>query len=244
MGPFEEYWKRLVRVCIDRQLTLVPLGKTGRQVIWMVRNDVPRNKHLLIVAGTHGEEVAGPWGVLKFLEEARDDILFKASLCILPVVSPVVFGKRRQRTTKPNCGFVREVGDCLSIEGEVLMKHLPMLIRASSDGLLNLHETIDEESFYLYLMGENFGVARDLLHIGGQFFDIIEEGTPMREPKSPKSMAWGGIVHNVRDGSLDDRLWLEGCPICITSETPGKKNIILRIEANKALIEGFIEVLG
>lgn len=243
MGPFEEYWKRLVRVCIDRQLTLVPLGKTGRQVIWMVKNDKANTtQHKLIVAGTHGEEIAGPWGILKFLEEADDYILFLSYLSIIPVVSPVVFGKRRQRTIKPNCGFVPGMFDRLSAEAGVLMSHLPRLVRASEDGLLNLHETAEESHFYLYLMGEDWTAAEHLLIAGRQYFKIISHGEPMHEPKSPRARAWNGIVHDCLDGSLDHRLWLDGSSPCITTETPGRKPLTKRIKCTVDLIKAFIEL--
>jgi hypothetical protein len=244
MKPFEEYWNQLVRVCIDRHLTLVPLGKTGRQVMWMVKNRTTRNRHLLIVAGTHGEEIAGPLGILSFLESASIDILHQCELSIIPVVSPIAFGKRRNSYIKPNCGFVQEVPDRLSIEGKVLDRNMPLLITASRDGLLNLHETADETRWYLYLMGENWGVARDLVHVGKKYFEVIAEGEPMREPRSQRAMAWNGIVHNCLDGSLDHRLWIEGCPVAITTETPGLKPLTKRVECNSELIKTFIEMRG
>jgi hypothetical protein len=245
----ETYFKRLVSACIERKLVFLPLGKTGRQVIWMVksRGDVP-GKSILIVAGTHGDEVAGPLGVLKFLEEA-DHELFKNKLAFIPIVSPVAFksGRRNGYTGRTNSGYINDVRDAPSAEGRVLIQNFLLLLKCAENGFLTLHETDHEESFYLYCYSSlpfELLNAFDVRDVGLHFFKCVPDGTRLHETGLPDNFIRGGIVYKQFDGSLEHALWTLGCPICICTETPGRRPLKLRIEATVALIKKFIELRG
>src|SRR5437870_8524592 len=45
----------------------------------------------LIATGLHGEEPGGPWGLLRFMEDAPDRVLDAAHLTLLPMINPTGF---------------------------------------------------------------------------------------------------------------------------------------------------------
>ena len=73
------------------------LGEVRTDTIWLltlpVFNDGP---NLLVAAGFHGEEPAGCWGVLRFLDEAPPDLLRRVNLSFLPLVTPLDSVDRRE----------------------------------------------------------------------------------------------------------------------------------------------------
>jgi hypothetical protein len=253
----ETYWKRLVSACIQKKLVLLPLGKTGRQIIWMVksRGDVP-GKSILIAGGTHGDEIAGPLGILRFIEESGQYWFDENKLAFIPIVAPVAFkaGRRNGYTGRTNSGYLWGMKEEPSSEGEVLLWNMDLLLKCSRFGFLTLHETDHEENFYLYYYGETGGRAGqvaeehldalDIRKEGGKFFGLVPDGTRIYETGLPENFVRGGIVYNQFDGSFEHALWTLGCPISICTETPGRKPLNLRIEATVALIKEFIELRG
>jgi hypothetical protein len=245
----ETYFKKLVAACIQRKLVLLPLGKTGRQVIWMVKNrgDIP-GKSLLIAAGTHGDEIAGPLGILRFIEESDQYWFDENKLAFIPIVSPVAFkaGRRNGYTGRTNSGYIYVMRDKPSAEGRVLLENIYLIRRCSEAGFLTLHETDHEENFYLYYYGipPNHLDAFDVRDEGKRFFGLVPDGTRLHETGLLENFVRGGIVNKQFDGSLEHALWSLGCPICICTETPGRKSLNLRIEATVALIKKFIELRG
>ena len=85
--PFDAYFKKLVKVCCDRGLTMRPLGKVGRnKFIWALNVPVGHGKkRLLVWANIHGDETEADLGVLRVLEETSDEILFRSNLTLLPI---------------------------------------------------------------------------------------------------------------------------------------------------------------
>lgn len=65
---------------------------------------------MLISAGFHGEEAAGPWGMLHFLSELQQDIFERINLSLLPLVNPTGFAKGHRFNKfgeNPNRGFLQ-----------------------------------------------------------------------------------------------------------------------------------------
>ena len=242
---FDSYFKKLTKVCSEKGLSMKPLGLTGRKVIWLLRNDVS-GPGLLICGGVHGDEIAGPLGILKFLEQCNYSDLYSVNLNFIPVVSPIAFMKRRYSYGQTNCGFVPTFKDKLSVEGKVLMKNYSLLKQCAENGFLSLHETLDEKGFFLYFYGETseYQDALDERDEGKKFFHIVPSGTKTYEPNCPDGYIRQGIVHNMFDGSFEHRLSIDGVPICIVTETPGKESIENRITATVALISNFIRLRG
>ena len=257
MKKIATYNNRLITVSANKKLWLRILGEVRNQPIWYLTNQYgyrARSPRLLIVGGMHGEEVAGPLSIMKWIEDF-DPILFHTiNLSFIPMVNPVAYqlGQRyNHKKEKSNCGFydTQGSGDNPSEEGVVLLKNLPLLKACSRDGFLSLHEDIESSKFYLYTFertaepGSFTYAMRDKL---AEFFtDPLDNELVTTDAQGGHGiMVKNGIVYRLEDGSLEHWLFTEGTNRSVTTETPGTYPLKIRINANMALITKFIELLG
>ncbi len=249
------YNRRLMAAASNKKLWLRNLGTVENHPIWFLTNQYGyRSKalRLLIVAGMHGEEIAGPLGLLKWLEGFDPQLFRNVNLSFIPIINPVAYnlGKRyNHKNEKSNCGFYdsHRSGDIPSEEGIVLLKNLSLLKACSQDGFLSLHEDIGSSKFYLYTFertdkpGRFTHAMRDKL---AEFFpDSLDNELVTVDAMSNEGvMVRDGIVYRLEDGSLEHWLFTEGTNRSVTTETPGGFKLETRIEANVALIEKFIKI--
>jgi hypothetical protein len=98
------------------------LGLVGGDTLWLLERPArhPDAPHRLIAAGFHGEEPAGPWGVLRYFEAASNSELNAVHLCVLPVVNATGFRADTRFNAwgeNPNRGHGRHAGAAPSREG-------------------------------------------------------------------------------------------------------------------------------
>jgi hypothetical protein len=241
--------KDFLHIVERKSLWLKVLGEINNHQIWLLRTR-ETNEHtdanILIASGFHGEEKAGPLGVLKWLEDCDTEIFKKVDLTFLPVVNPIGFNRGIRYNTwgeKNNCGFCHKI-DKPSKEGKILLKNIKDLTRFAKDGFLSLHEDVTEKNFYVYSyedVNEPSRMAYELRDLEAKFFKPIKDGVKVNEETDPDAYAKDGIVHKLCDGSFEDSLMHKGIRAMVT-ETPGKCRISRRIEATKAIIDKFIEL--
>lgn len=255
MGLMGNYTNRLLAVTAQKRLWLTVLGKVEEHPIWLVRTSMVYNKkipHILIAAGFHGEEKAGPLTIMRWLETKQ--VPNKIDLSFLPVANPVGFdtGQRYNNTgLKSNAGFCHpEIGDAPSAEGQILLANEGSLKRLSRDGFLSLHEDIKVKEYYCYSyepydQPSNF--AKSIRDIEDRFFErygdgngVITDGSSVLYPD--RSIVSEGLVHNLCDGSYEDFRMHQGCRHALATETPGLLRISKRINANMAIVDKFIEL--
>ncbi len=254
------YQKRLFQAAADKKLWLRSLGDVEGWPIWFVK---PRegfksnNPKLLIAAGFHGEEKAGPLALLKWLETFDINLYKKVDLSFLPVVNPVGFnvGQRyNNQKEKSNCGFCHpESGEMPSQEGVILLRNFALLKSHSRDGFLSLHEDVTTDKYYIYTFEhtkEPTKFTYDLRDELGKCFgppldneSVVSDAALTTEMKhrTGNAIVHDGIVFQHCDGSLEDALFHEGSRSVVT-ETPGTYKLAYRIEANIALINKFIDL--
>jgi hypothetical protein len=246
--------RRLLKAVSEKRLWLTVLGKTGRQYIWLLRTGLdfdPAKPNLLIAGGFHGEEIAGPLAILKWIETAGTCPLNKTNITFLPVVNPIGFnrGSRYARTgQKTNCGFchTEENGDKLSVEGQLLMENIDFLLMAARDGFLSLHEDVTTDKFYIYSYEASKKPGffpRAVRDEEAKHFEAIPDGEKINEEGDPDAYAIGGLVQNFHDGSFEDYLLHKGVRRCLTTETPGLQiSLEKRIEVGVVLINKFLNL--
>lgn len=238
-----QFMQRLSQFTPDRGLLTQELGNVGSDPILLLKpkisNDGP---NLLIAAGFHGEESAGPWGILYFLKNFPQDLFNSSNLSFIPVVNPTGFrqGKHTNMLGEdPNRGFCHNNSGKLELsqEGLILMENLLILKSLAKDGFISLHEDIELEHFYLYTFenSETPGsFSKALCTAENNFFepppDGIIEGGSVRN----------GIIFRYCDGSFEDLLFHEGIPRTACTETPGLFDIDKRVEANSNIISAFV----
>ncbi|WP_434928327.1 M14 family metallopeptidase [Shewanella sp. HL-SH2] len=223
------------------------LGSVDDLPICLYQSSTPKNDlpSVLICAGFHGEEAAGPWGMLHFLQQLPDDILEHLNLSLLPLVNPSGFSHGQRFNLfgeNPNRGFVLEQqqprsNQYTSVEGKLLLQHAGLLAKLSRDGVLTCHEDVLLSDTYLYSFESNCSPGtfsfslRDAL---AQYFTLAQDGYIDDCPVT------SGVIFNHFDSSFESFLVKLGAKFGACTETPGQQNFDQRILANSAAMKAFI----
>ena len=132
-----------------------------------------------------GDEPAGPWGILRFLETKAPTFGQHVNVSFFaPVINPTGFRALRRVNDwgeDPNRGFCHNQVDqpALSREGRILLEHLDDLRLLAADGFVSLHEDTEQEQFYLYTFEESDGpgLFSDMLRtVGTKYFPLVPGG--------------------------------------------------------------------
>jgi hypothetical protein len=237
------YRRRLEIVAAGRGFELKTLGTACGEPLLMLRCGAiaPSAPRLLVASGFHGEEPAGPWGLLEFLEAADQELLSRVQLTLLPLINVTGFraGTRfNMHGQNPNRGYLSLPGENPSNEGRLLLDHGDLLLEAARDGLLTCHEDVLLSHGYIYACeraatpGE---FSQTLLAANAAHFPVHPDGAVDDCPIS------GGIVFNHYDSSFESWLMELGAARAACVETPGQHPIERRIAAQRAMIEAFLD---
>lgn len=197
--------------------------------------------NILIAGGFHGDEPAGPMGILNFLRNVNPIFFKKCNMSFLPLANPSGYQNNLRNNFQDdnvNRGFCHreELNQHLSIEGEILMEHEDIILDVSRNGFLSLHEDIDLKEYYFYTFertGKN-GVFQEMLrNCYGSFFKPYIDSEIYDCP-----VVESGIL-NYCDSSFEDYLFHKGVPFTACTETPGLHELEDRVQACSALIESF-----
>ena len=254
MALMGNYTNRLLAVTAKKHLWISTLGMVDGWPIWIVRTRMVYDKkkpHILIAAGFHGEEKAGPLSIMRWLETKQ--IPSRIDLSFLPVINPIGFniGQRYGNTLKTNAGFCHpEIGDAPSLEGQILLANESNLKKLARNGFLSLHEDITSKEYYCYSYESGdkpSDFAKSVRDMEDRFFQRYGDGKGVVTDcssvlYSDRAIVHDGIVHNLCDGSYEDFRMHQGCKHSMATETPGLLRISKRINANMAIMDKFIEL--
>lgn len=257
MAAINKYTKELMRITAQRSFWLKPLGYLDGYVMWLVRTrNVYSFEHtdpkVLIVAGFHGEEQAGPWGILKWLREAPDSYISKYDISFIPIVNSYGFARNKRyglSDKQTNVGFGPNARDCIpSPEGEILIQHIDILRPLAQNGFLSLHEDTTVKEYYLYTLEHGprpglftYRLRREMKKYFPTAYNGIAYVDSTSKDNGPKCDK--GVIYNYFDGSFEDWMFQLGCPKVAVTETPGKYMLKRRVDATVAIIYKFLEVI-
>lgn len=248
LQQFERYLSAQVKR-LNMQAT--PLGFVDNShqqyplFLYQSANICSEKPSILVCAGFHGEESAGPWGLIKALTQLDASVLNKVNLSILPLVNPSGFsiGNRLNMFQQnPNRGFIYQSGQVgsdqhTSVEGLILQQSMATLLAASGHGILTCHEDVLLHDTYLYAL-ESSNLPNQLSHqlrdSLGQYFPIAADGDIDECPVK------NGIIFNHFDSSFESALFQSGSQIAICTETPGQQEFDQRVLANRDVMTLFI----
>lgn len=240
-NDWDAWSRRLYAIAARRGLDLLRLGRIDGDPLLLIApgpGSAARPRRL-IASGFHGEEPAGPWGVLAFLENVSDELLGACALTLLPLVNVSGFRAGRRLNAygeNPNRGYLPGA-EAASQEGLLLMEHAGLLTEAARDGLLSCHEDVLLEHCYLYANehGEQPGAwAARLLATNAEFFPIHPDG------EVDGCTVRGGIVFNHADTSFESWLFERGASHTACVETPGQADFMQRVAAQAAMMRAFL----
>ncbi len=234
-------WRRLFISEAKRLgLLLQTLGTPLGEPLWLLRR---AGRELgapcrLVASGFHGEEPAGPWGLLRFLQGVQPAALDAVHLSLLPMVNATGFaaGTRfNAQGDNPNRGYTGLVRP--SAEGRLLRQHGPTLASVSQHGVLSCHEDVQADKAYLYAFERGTkpgGQAQRLLQANLRHFE------PQPDGMVDGCMVLGGMVFNHHDGSFEDWLFGLGATFAFCVETPGLQGFEERVAAQHDMIAAFV----
>ena len=238
----KEYISLLKRAAKKHKYSIIQLGKTYQYPILLFKPRIPieTNKNILIVSGFHGDEIAGPLGVLQFLENTDNKIFSKANISFIPLVNPTGFRKNTRNNRwdeTPNRGYVfsEENADIKpSREDKFLLKNIKEIIELGKDGMLAMHEDPTAENFYLYTCDYvDKKLVSNMVKIGKKYFGLLPQGN------HNIGYVKNGTIYNALDGSFDHLFSLLNIPV-FTTETPGSQALTERTAATVDLINLFV----
>ena len=207
-------------------------------------------KRVLLLAGMHGNEPAGPWAILKFCQD-HPGLLDHVCVSILPVIN--LYGFRTDHHDSKNGKwvnwFINEDGsdrDPDSPENALVRSHFDELGLLARDGLMNLHEDDDAEGFYAYVLGDiKSDAVRAIQAAGLKYFKYKRDG---RYEGNGSYVVEKGLVDNYHDYTFDDAMQRRfGIPLTVTTETPSKSGVVAfvdRVTAASEMILGFVLGVG
>lgn len=236
-------WRALfTQAACGLQLQLQTLGTVLGEPLcmWTRAANQPRAPRRLVSCGFHGEEPAGPWGLLRFLQRVQAEQLNGVHLTLLPLVNATGFAAGTRLNAEghnPNRGFGDGGGTAASAEGRLLMQHSAGLCAASRDGVLSCHEDVMVDAAYLYAFerapapgAQAWRLLQANLRHFVQHPDGLVDGCRLQN----------GVIFNHHDGSFEDWLFGLGAAFAACVETPGQQPFEPRVAAQADMIEAFV----
>ena len=233
MAYYQNYLDKLESVCKKKRIQLQEIGRVNLLPIYKIILNTSGEKVIVFSAGIHGDEIAGPWAIIDFLNKYNFQSYPNVKIIIFPVASPTAFNAK-QRYNYLN----------MELNGLFCRKKLTHENRILFNELKNekvfffhaLHGDIDEYSFYLYnFENKKEKIYRDLIILAEKYFPINKSQKIYNDP------AIDGLIINRQDGSFEDRMFREGVPYSICTESPEKqplkKTIALNIELMNKIID-------
>lgn len=208
---------------------------------------------LLSAGGFHGEEPAGVWGILEYLETATEAEICGVNHSFLPLVNPTgfaagtrlnIFGENPNRSFVPekitdNSADIYTNRTEPSVEGKILLAHIDRLVALARDGFVTQHEDDGLHEGFIFLneaVEQPSRFAKIFLDCLAEHVGIIRDGgaDTLIDPKLQN-----GIWHNDFDASFEGLMTLKGIPRVVTTETPCLKPARARIDCNRDMIRAF-----
>jgi predicted deacylase len=234
------FLKKIKQVAGEKGFKTRSLGNVGDSEL-MVVEPAKKNKgkHILLVSGTHGDEVAGPFGLLRYLERVSDETLKMVNLSFIPLLNPTGFRKftrDNQWGEKTNRSY--DDDKKISREGKIFKGNLSLLKEIAADGMITVHEDPKAKVCFIYMYhGKNAEELGEILLDVDRMFFKQRPSMPNEKGKKLKK----GIIWDRHEGSFEDWLDKNGIPSIATTETPGSVDFEDRVQANTMLLNSFVD---
>ena len=189
---------------------------------------------ILLSAGTHGDEPAGPEAVLEFLESDHSTLLETFAFFVLPCINPYGY-VHNTRENSAGIDINRSFEDDTTQEAVLIKKALR---DQRFDLFIEFHEDWEFEGFYLF---ENH---RNQTLIGPEITQQVQQVGPIYDDPTLDDFPISNGVVNA-DLELHD-VGIQAMPLyifrfhtdhIITSETPSRWDLKKRIQAHLIVLD-------
>jgi len=235
---YKDFTRKLAMLCALRGFKIKKIGTTGKNNEFplfrvVINATSPAKRTVCFSAGIHGEEPAGPFAVLRFLETCNLNAFKNVRVILFPIANPSGFdrGVRRNFLNKDLNGHFCHKN--LTGENKLLYRG----IRGERIFFFHaLHEDEGTKSFYLYNFEKREEkVYRDIIQLARTYFPINTRRKIYDDP------ARGGLIINRKDGSFEDRMFRDGIPFSMCTETPEAQPFEKRVQLNVAVMNHILK---
>ena len=204
----------------------------GTIVIYYPKVIIDTLPNVMIMAGCHGDEIAGPYGCLRATE--YDGLNKKANITWIPIVSSTAFTRCSRYNQWGENSNELDVNANISRENICLLSIFDRFQGWARDGFLSLHEDLDVHGCYAYV----FGSKKD------EKIRQIFEGVPILEDGMiGYDRIESGLIWNIYDESWEARLFQNGSRRSVCFETPGQLPLDDRINFTVGVIERYLDIV-
>ena len=196
-----------------------------------------KRENILISAGVHGDEPAGPEAVLRFLERDNTNILQRFKFLILPCVNPYGYAQNT-RENSHSIDINRSFAESVVAEVASVKKAIQ---GQGFDFMVDFHEDSDSDGFYLYEgQHDEQWIGRKIVDrvakIGKINRTVTESDIPLFDGVSKIDPAWG-------DAGLAPYVLHFHSKHAIISETPTNWTIEHRVTAHLIVLDTVLETI-
>jgi hypothetical protein len=190
---------------------------------------------ICIVAGIHGNEIAGPLAVLRIVNAIIHDLPEQFRYVVYPMINPSGFDLR-QRFDDDGRDLNAIYEETLSSKNymEVQAFYKDALNYAPYEAFITLHEDSDRDMFYMYGLGkENLNFYHAICGFANMHIKPWSNG----DIEGCTTDDQGLILSNARDHAFDGKFYKDGlAKVAYTFETPGKLDCCFRVNLMTQLV--------
>lgn len=226
------------------------LGQTHGMdlLLFQPADEIPDAAHILIAAGFHGNEPAGPLAVIEYWNAVSVINLGRINISFLPLVNPSGYDQNTRRNASdldPNRGFPHDrlppPETPPTVEGGILIAHGAEIARLGKDGIVSLHEN-DDYVDQSYLFSTELDATEP-----GKFSLCLRDAQMTHYPNMfngvadidyPKIVMIKGLAFNAEPFNCfeDHMLYKYGVLRVATTETAGTDRLERRVVCNLDII--------
>lgn len=200
---------------------------------------------ILLVAGVHGNEPAGPEALMRFVEDlAKGDALYPGvAFDIVPILNPWGWVHRKRRNGAQQ-DLNRDFNSFKAPESQLIRD---FYVRHSYEAIIDLHEDGHTTGFYYYrLANPDFGLCRHIIDRVREAGHPIEDGRVMKIFRARDGIITSGmwslhLARAIRQFSMTNYFRIEGSPNVFLFETPSKQPFETRVSMHRSALEALLE---
>ena len=232
MSKYSEYISEIEAICTGKGYDfekIVVGGKPNQFDPGRVVINPYGKKTIFFYAGIHGDEISGPHAVLEFLKAYSAEDYPKSRVVIIPVANPKAFEKRKRGARDDiNRGYEkRKLSGLRKVLFDCVMRYEPQIFHG-------IHEDPDDKYVFAFSYGnENVKLCKELLSMFVEKFGV--QLYPKEEfMNSFQKEGWhyqglcDGLVLDLVDGSIENRVYEETNNFTVTTESPGASDLEIR----------------
>jgi len=218
---YTQYADDIKRICLQKGFAINIMGLSDGYPVYRIDINPSAKINICIVAGIHGDETSGPLGLLEFL---RITSIRDVHIILFPVLNPYGFDKGKY-TTKNDINLNRVfLDDPLPQEAQDILNSIN---KEKISWFISLHEDDEMDGFYIYKYSKYEEPTERIINF------LSKQGPICSSRKIYGNDSINGIISNQKsDGSLEEKMYKEGIPVCICVEMPD----VIKIEKRTQII--------